>query len=353
MRTDSSPTPRVALLAPDKFRGTLSAPQVVAAARAGAEEAGWEVIELPMADGGEGMLDAFGGANRTSTVTGPGGMPVQAPWRLGGDDVAVVESAAASGLVLAGGAERNDPLAATSAGTGELVAEAVRAGARRVVVGLGGSAMTDGGLGAVEAVLAGLDGRRPAELGVELLAACDVQTRFTDAARVFGPQKGASPAQVEELTERLHGVLRDYERRFAENLRAAAVDLASAPGAGAAGGLGGGILALGGTLVPGLQLVAEQLGLADAVARADLVVTGEGALDAESFNGKVVGGVVAAAQARGIPVLVLAGTVRPDAPADRLAALTVVDLSATYGRDASWRRTAGCVTRAVRTHLSP
>lgn len=353
MSTDGSPAPRVILLAPDKFRGTLSAPEVVAAARVAALQAGWEVLERPMADGGEGMLDAFGGANRTSTVTGPGGLPVQAPWRLGEDGVAVVESAAASGLALAGGGDRNDPVAATSAGTGELVAEAVRAGARRVVVGLGGSAMTDGGLGAVEAVLTGLEGRRPADLGVELLAACDVQTTFTDAARVFGPQKGASPAQVELLTERLHGVLEDYGQRFGESLAAAGVDLATAPGGGAAGGLGGGILALGGTLVPGLQLVADQLGLAEAIDRADLVLTGEGALDAESFNGKVVGGVVDAAQARGVPVLVLAGTIRPDAPSDRLAAITTVDLSTTYGADASWRRTADCVTRAVRTHLRP
>lgn len=334
----------VALVAPDKFRGSLTAPEVVAAARAGAEAVGWDVIGMPLADGGEGMLDAFGGANRETEVTGPGGTPVTAAWRLGDDGVAVIESAAASGLLLAGGKEGNDPVAATSAGTGELVAAAVRAGARRIVVGLGGSAMSDGGRGAVEAVLAGLEGRRPVDHGVELLAACDVQTAFVDAARVFGPQKGATGDQVVELTGRLFEIQGEYVERFG-------IDVSQHPGAGAAGGLGGGILALGGTLVPGLQLVADQLGLADAVARADAVVTGEGALDAESFNGKVVGGVVDAAEPYGIPVVVVTGTVRPDAPQARLTRLVVVDLSETFGEKASWEQTADCVTRAVSEQL--
>lgn len=341
----------VVLIAPDKFRGSLTAPEVVAAARAGAEALGWSVVERPLADGGEGMLDAFGGANRTTSVTGPTGTPVQAAWRLGEDGVAVIESATASGLALAGGGERNDPMAATSAGTGELVAEAVRAGATRVIVGLGGSAMTDGGLGAVEAVVDRLEGRTPGDLGVELLAACDVQTVFTDAAKVFGPQKGATPEQVVHLTERLQQVQHDYLERFGDRMRSAGVDLPSQPGCGAAGGLGGGIVALGGRLVPGLQLVAGQVGLEDAIAEADAVITGEGALDAESFNGKVVGGVVGAAEPYGIPVLVVAGTISPDAPAARLSRLRAVDLTETYGQHASWRRTAECITDAVREHL--
>lgn len=340
------------LIAPDKFRGSLTAPEVVAAAREGAESLGWTVVERPLADGGEGMLDAFGGANRTTTVTGPAGSPVEAPWRLGEDGLAVIESAAASGLALAGGGEKNDPMTATSAGTGELIAEAARSGARRVIVGLGGSAMTDGGLGAVEAVLAGLDGHTPGDLGVELLAACDVQTVFTDAAKVFGPQKGAGPDQVVELTERLRQVQQDYLERFGDRMRSAGVDLPSLAGCGAAGGLGGGIVALGGRLVPGLQLVADQVGLEDAIAEADAIVTGEGALDAESFNGKVVGGVVDAAEPYGLPVLVVTGTIRPDAPAARLSRLRAVDLSETYGAHASWHRTAECITRAVTEHLA-
>ncbi|WP_298752696.1 glycerate kinase [uncultured Serinicoccus sp.] len=345
MSNDASPARPVVLVAPDKFRGSLSAPEVVQAARAGAQEAGWDVVDMPMADGGEGMLDAFGGANRTSTVTGPLGTPVRAQWRLGEDDgLAIIESAAASGLVLAGGKEGNDPMGATSAGTGELIAQAVLAGARRVVVGLGGSAMSDGGRGAVEAVLAGLDGDRPADRGVELLAACDVQTPFVEAAQVFGPQKGADAGQVVELTGRLFAQQGDYVERFG-------VDVSQTAGAGAAGGLGGGVLVLGGALVPGLRLVADQVGLEEAVGRADAIVTGEGALDAESFNGKVVGGVVDAAEPYGIPVVVVAGVLREDAPAARLTGLRVVDLSATYGAAASWNDTAACVRRAVAEQL--
>jgi len=343
--TPSSSDRRVVLVAPDKFRGSLSAPEVVEAATAGARAAGWEVIGLPMADGGEGMLDAFGGANRTSSVTGPTGQPVQARWRLGEDGVAVIESAAASGLVLAGGKEGNDPVGATSAGTGELIAQAALAGARRIIVGLGGSAMSDGGRGAVEATLEGLDGRRPADLGAELLAACDVQTPFVEAAQVFGPQKGATSEQVVELTGRLFALQGEYVERFG-------VDVSQTSGAGAAGGLGGGLLVLGGELVPGLRLVADQVGLEEAVARADAIVTGEGALDAESFNGKVVGGVVDAAEPEGLPVVVVTGVVRDDAPATRLAGLRVVDLSATYGAAASWNDTAACIQRAVTEQLS-
>ena len=336
---------RVLLVAPDKFRGSLTAPEVVEAVTAGAESVGWQVIARPMADGGEGMLDAFGGANRTSSVTGPAGTPVEADWRLGEDGVAVIECATASGLALAGGGEVNDAMAATSRGTGELIAEAVEAGAKRIIVGLGGSAMTDGGLGAVEAVLERLGGDKPGDRGVELLAACDVQTVFTDAGKVFGPQKGASPEQVVELTQRLQ----DVQARYAQEH---GVDLSSLPGGGAAGGLGGGIVVLGGELLPGLQLVAEQVGLDAAMQQAAAVVTGEGALDAESFNGKVIGGVLEAAQPYGIPVIAVAGVIRDDAPADRLAQLTAVSLSEAYGENASWNDTAACITRAVAEQLS-
>lgn len=338
--------------APDKFRGSLSAPQVVAAVRAAAEPLGWDVVGLPMADGGEGMLDAFGGPNRSSTVTGPLGAPVDAAWRLGDDGVAVIESAAASGLSLAGGSAGNDPMAATSRGTGELVAEAILAGAKRVIVGLGGSAMTDGGRGAVEAVLHDLGGRRPVDLGVELLVACDVQTVMEDAASVFGPQKGADAAQIEDLTRRLRQTLADYVERFGDDLTGRGIDLATAAGGGAAGGLGAGLMVLGGTLVPGFRLVADQLGLDAALAAADVVVTGEGALDAESFNGKVVGGVVETARRHGLHVLVIAGTVRADAPITQLSTLSVTDLTTRFGTEASWEETARCVARAVREQLS-
>jgi glycerate kinase len=336
--------PPVLLACPDKFRGSLSAPEAAAAVCAAAQRHGWVCRALPLADGGEGMLDAFGGANRRSLVTGPLGRPVEAAWRLDETGTAVIESATASGLALAGGAERNDPMAATSAGTGELIVHAVTGGARRVLVGLGGSAMSDGGAGAVEAVLEGL-GRTPGELGVDLVGACDVETSFTEAARVFGPQKGADAQQVVELSNRLLLLAGHYRDRHG-------AELADVPGAGAAGGLGGGLVVLGGRLQPGFDLVAEQLELDDALAGAALAVTGEGALDAQSFHGKVVGGVVDRARRQAIPVLVLAGTVRADTPPERLEGLDVVDLSRTYGAAASWRHPAETITRAAAAHLA-
>lgn len=349
MTSEAGARPRTLLVAPDKFRGTLTAPEVVAAVRSAAEPLGWQVIARPMADGGEGMVDAFGGPNRTSVVTGPHGRPVDAAWRLV-DGVAVIESARACGLDLAGGGEVNDPMTATSRGVGELIAQAVLGGAMRIVVGLGGSAMTDGGLPAVEAVVDALGGQTLADRGVELLVACDVETLFTDAGRVFGPQKGATPEQVEQLTTRLHEVRDHYEQRFGEQLARQGVDLRSAPGGGAAGGLGGGLLVLGGRLLPGLGLVADQVGLEEALGRADAVVTGEGALDAESFNGKVVGGVVETALPHGLPVIILAGTIRADTP-ELAKGVTAVDLSVTYGEEASWSRTAECVRDAVAQEL--
>ncbi len=185
--------PRV-VLAPDKFRGTVDARRVAEAMAVAAADLGWDVTPLPLSDGGEGLLDACAAICPTEVVTrvtGPDGAPVEAVWRVGGT-TAVVESARASGLALAGGAEGNDPVAATSRGTGELlVAAARRVGPEgTVVVGLGGSATTDGGLGALEAVRSagGLAGAR-------LVGACDVGVTFVEAARVFGPQKGPTPTR--------------------------------------------------------------------------------------------------------------------------------------------------------------
>jgi glycerate kinase len=326
---------RTLLAAPDKFRGSASAPEVAAAIAAAAEAAGWACVQLPLADGGEGTLDAFGGANRTSTVTGPLGTPVDAPWRMGDDGVAVVESARASGLVLAGGAEGNDPVGATSRGTGELVAAALAEGASRVIVSLGGSATTDGGFDTVEVLesAAPLDGRdgRP-----EVLVACDVRTPFREAAVVFGPQKGASAAQIVELTGRLDRLASLYRKRYG-------IDLAALPGSGAAGGLGGALAALGARLVPGFDLIAEHTGLAAAVHGADAVITGEGKLDAESFNGKVVGGVLALAEEHGVPAMVVAGVVDEEI-AGRVAGTSLLD---EFGPEASWGDPLGCVTEAA------
>ena len=323
------------LAAPDKFRGTLSAPAVAAAIATAVDAAGGTCTQLPLADGGEGTLDAFGGANQHTLVTGPAGYPVHAGWRLEPDGRAIIEMAQAAGLELAGGAEVNDPISAATTGVGELIATALRAGARRIIVGLGGSATTDGGLGAVRALEeSGIPTRTTRE--ADILVCCDVRTPFTQAAEVFGPQKGASPKQVAHLTERLHRLRTEYHHKYG-------IDLAHRQGAGAAGGLAGGLTALGATLVPGFDLIAEEAGLRSALHHADLVITGEGKLDAGSFDGKVVGGVVDAAHQLGKPVLAVVGH-RTEHVGEHI---TVVSLLETYGHDDAWHHTATCVQRAV------
>jgi glycerate 2-kinase len=285
--------PRV-LAAVDKFRGTASAVEVADAIALGATDAGWTCDRAPMSDGGEGLLEVFGGANRSTTVTGPLGHVVDAAWRLDGT-TAIVESAEACGILKAGGAENNDVLAATTAGVGELLTAALDAGARRIIVGIGGSATTDGGLGALRA------GPRAGRLkGVELLIACDVETRFVDAARIFGPQKGATPKQVELLERRLVALVDGYKNDYG-------VDLSDVAGAGAAGGLAGGLVVLGGQVVRGVDAVADAVELDDRIEEVDLVITGEGFLDGASFAGKVVGGVVERSEWASKPVWVLVG----------------------------------------------
>lgn len=284
------------LAAVDKFKGTATGAQVAAAIGHACWDLGHECVELPVADGGEGTLEALGGANRTSAVTGPLGDVVQAEWRYH-RGTAVIEMARASGLTLVGGAAGNDAIAATTTGTGELIDQALDLGASKIVVCLGGSATTDGGLGCVRAITSPHRLRR-----VQLLVACDVQTLFVDAAPVFAPQKGASPAQVELLRRRLERLAQVYQHEFG-------VDVRNIPGTGAAGGLAGGLVALGGRLQPGFDLVADELDLHDHIAAADLVITGEGYLDEQSFQGKVVGGVQALCAAAGKPVAAVVGDV--------------------------------------------
>lgn len=319
----------------DKFRGSASAGDVAAAIGSACWEAGHDCTEFALADGGEGLLDALGGANRTTRVTGPLGAPVEAGWRMH-RGTAVIEMARASGLALAGYAEGNRPLDATTAGTGELIDAALNAGATRIVVGLGGSATTDGGLGAVRAISV------PARLrAVELLVACDVTTPFTEAAVVFGPQKGATPAQVRLLTGRLERLAQQYLADYG-------VDVDTIPGAGAAGGLAGGLAALGGKVVPGFDLVADELGLHDALAGADLVITGEGHLDAQSFAGKVVGGVARLAGEAGVPVAAIVG-VADEEVADILATYAIADL---YGLDKALSEPLWCIGQTTTRVLS-
>src|SRR5215207_3456456 len=320
----------------DKFRGTATAAEAAAAVGHAGWELGHDVDEVPMSDGGEGLLDVLGGPNRTSVVTGPLGAPVEAAWRIA-QRTAVIEMARASGLQLAGGAAGNDPLGASTIGTGQLIERALTEGARRVVVGLGGSATTDGGLGAVEA----LHGS-PARLrSVELEIACDVRTRFVDAAAVFAPQKGASPAQVGLLTARLSQLAQRYRTELG-------VDVTELVGAGAAGGLAGGLAALGGRIVPGFELVAEHLELMEQLAVADAVVTGEGYLDAQSLDGKVVGGVCELAAAAGKPVVVIAGDADPDVVADvARPGVTVVSLVDRFGGVRPFEEPRWCIEHAA------
>lgn len=315
----------------DKYKGSVTAAQVAAAVGHACWELGHDCVEVPVADGGDGTLDALGGANRTSTVSGPLGDPVEAGWRLH-RNTAIIEMARASGLALVGGRERNDAMAASTTGTGELIDQALDAGAKRIIVCLGGSATTDGGLGAVRAIHA------PHRLrGVQLLVACDVTTLFTDAAPVFGPQKGASPAQVRMLTGRLERLVQVYREEFG-------VDVGEIPGAGAAGGLAGALAALGGKLVPGFDLVADELDLHDTIAAADLVITGEGHMDEQSFEGKVVGGVQAICATYGKPVGAVVGDADDDV-ADRLPFESLVQR---FGLERAMAEPMWCIEHAAR-----
>ena len=285
----------------------------------------------------------MGGANRQTSVTGPLGAPVDAAWRLDGA-TAIIESARAIGLELVGGAVANDPVGASSRGLGELIVAAIAAGARSVLVGLGGSATSDGGVGA----LAALD-----DAGVRFTGAnapqvevgYDVTTVFTAAARVFGPQKGADSAQVQWLTEQLN------ERR--EEIRArTGLDLDTVVGSGAAGGLAGALAARGARLQPGFEVVAAARGLDAALAHCELVITGEGRLDATSMQGKVVGAVLARAHHAGLAALVVVGQADRTPPIDLGPASVLVDLTERFGPTRAQTETVGCVHRAVTDHLA-
>jgi glycerate kinase len=323
-----------AVAAPDKLRGSASAPEVAAAVQRACRGAGWRCDEVPMADGGEGTLDAFGGPNRTTRVTGPLGDPVDAAWRLDGR-TAVIEMARAAGLDLVGGPDANDPIAASTAGVGELVTAAVDAGATRVIVGVGGSATTDGGLAALRALPLGR------LKGVELLVACDVRTTFLDAAEVFAPQKGAGAAQVELLRRRLERLAQVYRTEHG-------VDVTELEGSGAAGGLAGGLAVAGARLLSGFELISDELELYDRIEGADLVVTAEGFLDEQSFEGKVVGGVAALAAEAEVPVLAVAGQVF-DGVEDRIHAVSLVER---FGEDRARRDPLACIEAVVGEELA-
>lgn len=284
-----------ALLCPASLKGVLSAAEAAAALADGFRRAGVEAVELPVADGGEGTAEALyaalGGVWREAVVPDPLGRPVSARWLFLPDRRAVVEAAAAIGLPLLTPGER-DPLRASSRGLGELVLAALQESPDSLVVALGGSATVDGGAGLREAVNA---------LPVPAIALCDVRTLLGDAARLFGPQKGASPSDVAVLERRLAAM--EELRPFAE-----------LPGAGAAGGLGAALAALGAELVPGAATVLDLLGFDDRLAEHDLVVTGEGAIDDTTAEGKLPGEVARRAVANGVRCVVFGGRVLAEVP---------------------------------------
>ncbi|EJJ0660442.1 glycerate kinase [Cronobacter sakazakii] len=326
------------VIAPDSFKESLSAMDVAKAIEAGFREIYPQAnyVCVPMADGGEGTVEAMvaatGGQIITTPVTAPLGNKVDGFFGLLGDgETAVVEMAAASGLHLVPTAQR-DPRITTSYGTGELILAALERGVKAIIIGIGGSATNDGGAGMMQALGARFldgEGRELAPGGaalarlerldlsaldprlaqVSVTAACDVDNPLCGekgASAVFGPQKGATPAMVTELDAAL--------RRFGEQLEAATGKaIISAPGAGAAGGMGAALLGmLNAELRPGIEIVIESLGLAQAVRDADLVITGEGRLDSQSIHGKTPVGVARVAKQFQRPVVAIAGSLTPD-----------------------------------------
>ncbi len=279
-----------ALLCPASLKGVLSAGRAAAALAEGMRDAGAETRELPVADGGEGtaeaLCSALGGEWREAVVSDPLGRPVSARWLVLADGRAVVEAAAALGLPLLAVGER-DPLRASSRGLGELVLAALRDGATGLVVGLGGSATVDGGAGVREVVR---------ELPVPTTVLCDVRTVLADAARIFGPQKGASAQDVAEL-----------ERRLAEMPELS--PYAELPGSGAAGGLGAAFAALGADLVPGAATLLDLVGFEARLAGCELAVTGEGQVDHTTSQGKAPGLVAERCAVAGVRCVVFGGRV--------------------------------------------
>ncbi len=296
------------IIAPDSFKECLSAPEV---ADTLARELvrlfpGREVVKLPLSDGGEGFSEIIGrnlGACRVNAdVTGPLGEPVKAGYARKGN-LAILDVASVCGLSLVKPEDRN-PLKTTSKGVGELLLKAYEDGCRKAIIGLGGSATSDGGKGILD-VTEGLE--------MEIHALCDVSNPFvgsSGAARVFGPQKGATPEMVEILESRMVSLAALYLKRYG-------VNVADLPGAGAAGGIGGALAAgLGATLESGIDAVLDLLHFEEVIEGADIIVTGEGKSDGQTLSGKVPFGVLR--RSGNIPVVLVSGTIR-DASALRNA----------------------------------
>jgi glycerate kinase len=300
-----------ALVAPDSFKGTFSASEVAAAIAAGLRDAGRAAEELPVADGGEGTMDvllvALEGERRTVEVSDPLGRPVQATFALIDDGrAAIVETAQASGLGLVEEDER-DAWSASTRGTGEVIVAAVEAGAERVIVTVGGSATTDGGAGALEAL-------SDAGVRVELDVLCDVRTPFEQAARVFAPQKGADARVVQRLEGRLDTLASTFRR-----------DPRGRPMTGAAGGLSGGLWAKhDARLRHGASFVLDAIGFDERMRAAAFVVTGEGRIDEQTLEGKIVGELATRCRQNGVTCHAVVGSIRLDPFEQRILDLASV-----------------------------
>lgn len=316
------------VVAEDSFKGCLSSAEVADAVAEGVLQAcpGAAVVRVPVADGGEGTVEAlvmagksgFGGARSAklvqATVSDPLGRPVIATYGISGN-AAVIEVAAACGLALLRNEERN-PLLTTTRGVGELIMDAIGRGCTRFLIGLGGSATNDGGRGMVE-----VPGLLDAVRGMEFTVACDVDTPFVGpvgASRTFGPQKGASPEDVEILEKRLQ----DYAMKIHDDT---GIDVRDMPGAGAAGGLGGAFRAyFGAELRRGVDMVLDAVGFDDILDGADLVFTGEGRSDFQTPRGKTPSGVLERAKKHNIPAVLLSGGIAPCAELDAMGFETIV-----------------------------
>ena len=296
------------VIACDSYKGCLSSSDVANAAAQGVTEVypDCEVVKLAVADGGEGtveaLVDTLSGHLEWAEVSDPLGRPVRAAYGVAGD-LAIIESAAACGLTLLTKEERN-PLVTSTKGLGELIMAAIDNGCRKFLIGLGGSATNDGGMGMIRA-----EGFLEKTKGMKFTVACDVDTPYIGehgASRVFGPQKGASEQDVEILEERLRG----YALTI---LKETGVDVRDMAGAGAAGGLGGAFRAyLGAELKRGVDLVLDQIDFDSKIHGADLVITGEGCSDYQTLKGKTASGVLERAKRQGIPVALVSGAVRDE-----------------------------------------
>lgn len=344
------------VIAPQEFKGTLTAEEAAQAMAEGVRRAAPDaaIEEIPLADGGPGtvraILTASGGERRTARVQGPMDEPVEAAWGLLANGTAVIEMAAAAGLVMVP-PDRRDPRRATTFGVGELILAALDAGCARIIIGMGGSATNDGGAGMAQALgvrlldaggselgrggaaLAGLaridtSGIDRRLRGVAVVAATDVQNPLcgpTGASAVYGPQKGAEPQAVDELDR----ALRNYAAVIRRDV---GVDVESLPGAGAAGGLGAGLAAfLGAEIRSGIEIIADVVRLRERLAGADAMLTGEGRLDGQTGFGKTVAGALATADEAGVPVIVVPGSLGPgwEAVASRAAAVEPVSAGGT------------------------